>query len=88
MHVKFRLPYLTGALLLAAATPFAAAESPMPEPIAPAVIGRPLDQIRPVRPVRPVGPKGAFALHGVFTPTRHAGSRQPRRRSRRSTSSI
>mgnify|MGYP003577897376 CR=1 FL=1 len=39
MHVKFRLPPLTGVLLLAAATPFAAAESPMPDPIAPAVIG-------------------------------------------------
>ncbi|HYE40504.1 MAG TPA: hypothetical protein VEB23_11255, partial [Ramlibacter sp.] len=37
MHVTFRLPYLTGMLLLAA-TPFAAAESPLPDPIAPAVI--------------------------------------------------
>lgn len=53
MHVKFRLPHLTGVLLLAAATPFAAAESPMPDPIAPAVIGRPLHEIRPARPVRP-----------------------------------
>lgn len=52
MHVTFRLPYWTGVLLLAAA-PFAGAESPMPEPIAPAVIGRPLDQIRPSYPARP-----------------------------------
>lgn len=49
MHMPFRLPYLAAALLLGAA-PFAGAESPMPDPIAPAVIGRPLDQIRPVRP--------------------------------------
>lgn len=46
MHVMFRLPYWTGLLLLAA-TPIAGAESPLPDPIAPAVIGRPLDQIRP-----------------------------------------
>lgn len=52
MHVMFRLPCLTGVLLLAA-TPFARAESPMPDPIAPAVIGRPLHEIRPTRPVRP-----------------------------------
>lgn len=51
MHV-IRLPHLTGVLLLAAA-PFAAAQSPLPDPIAPAVIGRPLDQIKPVRPARP-----------------------------------
>lgn len=51
MHVTFRLPYWTGMLLLAAA-PIAGAESPLPDPIAPAVIGRPLDQIRPARPVR------------------------------------
>lgn len=58
MHVMFRLPHLMGALLLAA-TPFAGAESPMPDPIAPAVIGRPLHQIRPARPVRqkPAAPK-------------------------------
>lgn len=51
MHVLFRLPHLMGVLLLAAA-PLAEAESPMPDPIAPAVIGRPLDRIRPARPVR------------------------------------
>lgn len=51
MHVTFRLPYWTGMLLLAA-TPIAGAESPLPDPVAPAVIGRPLDQIRPARPVR------------------------------------
>jgi Ni/Co efflux regulator RcnB len=50
MHVMLRAPRLAGWLLLAAA-PLAGAESPMPEPIAPAVIGRPLDQIRP-RPMR------------------------------------
>jgi hypothetical protein len=51
MQVKFRLPHLTGVLLVAA-TPFAGAEPPLPDPIAPAVIGRPLNQIRPARPVR------------------------------------
>ena len=50
MQSPYRFPHLAGALLLAA-TPFvSAAESPMPDPIAPAVIGRPLDQIRPARP--------------------------------------
>lgn len=49
MHVTFRLHHLTGALLLAAA-PFAGA-GPLPDPVAPAVIGRPLDQIRPARAV-------------------------------------
>lgn len=52
MPVPSRFPHCAAALLLLAA-PFARAESPMPEPIAPAVIGRPLDQIRPVRPHRP-----------------------------------
>ena len=47
----FRFPPLAGLLLLAA-MPLAAAETPYPDPIAPAVIGRPLDQIRPARPVR------------------------------------
>lgn len=52
MHVTYPLPHLIGGLLLAAAPSFSAAESPMPDPIAPAVIGRPLDEIRPVRPAR------------------------------------
>jgi Ni/Co efflux regulator RcnB len=51
MHMPLRLPHLTGAVLLAA-TSFAGAEAPLPDPVAPAVIGRPLDQIRPARPVR------------------------------------
>lgn len=51
MQVKFCLPHISGVLLVAA-TPLAGAESPLPDPIAPAVIGRPLDQIRPARPVR------------------------------------
>jgi hypothetical protein len=51
MHAMYRLPHLASVLLLAA-TPFAAAESPLPDPIAPAVIGRPLDQIKPTRPAR------------------------------------
>lgn len=58
MHVSFRLPYLAGVLLLVG-TSVATAESPLPDPIAPAVIGRPLDQIKPARSVRqkPAVPK-------------------------------
>ncbi len=52
MRVMLRWPHLMGMMLLAAA-PFAGAESPLPDPIAPAVIGRPLDQIRPARQVHP-----------------------------------
>lgn len=51
MHVTYRFLPLAGVLLLAAA-PLAGAQS-LPDPIAPAVVGRPLDQIRPVRPVHP-----------------------------------
>ena len=51
MHVMFRLPILSGLLLLAGAPP-AFAESPMPDPIPPAGVGRPLEQIRPWRPLR------------------------------------
>jgi Ni/Co efflux regulator RcnB len=47
-----RLPHLAAFLLLAAST-VATAETPLPDPVPPAVIGRPLDQIRPSRPVRP-----------------------------------
>lgn len=50
MHVSCRLPFLAGILLLAA-TADARAETP-PDPVAPAVIGRPLDRIQPARPVR------------------------------------
>ncbi|MBC5782252.1 hypothetical protein H8N03_04800 [Ramlibacter sp. USB13] len=46
MHVMFRLPPLAGAMLLAT-LPIAWAESPLPDPVAPAVLGRPLDQIKP-----------------------------------------
>jgi Ni/Co efflux regulator RcnB len=44
------LPSLAGAFLLAAMSA-AAAESPMTDPVAPAVLGRPLEHIRPARPV-------------------------------------
>lgn len=67
MHVLLRLPLLPAMLLFAGAT-FALAESPMPEPVAPAVIGRPLEQVRPARPVtekraaaKPARPKNAAA---------------------------
>jgi hypothetical protein len=73
MHVMLRLPLLSGALLLAG-TSFAVAESPMPDPVAPAVIGRPLDHAMPARPVpqkpataKPFRPKHAAARPGATT---------------------
>lgn len=51
MHFMLRFSVLPGLLLLAGAS-FALAESPLPDPVAPAVIGRPLDQIKPARPAR------------------------------------
>ena len=47
MHVRSTL---LSALLLFAGAQFALAESPLPEPVPPAVIGRPLDQLKPARP--------------------------------------
>lgn len=52
MRAKFPLLLLPAVLLLAGA-PSAFAEGPIPDPFAPAVAGRPLDQIRPARAVRP-----------------------------------
>lgn len=49
MHALFRLPLPPAAALLLAAAPLAFAESPLPDPIAPAVIGRPLHQIGPAK---------------------------------------
>ncbi len=60
MSVPFRIAPLAGILLLAA-TPFAMAESPMADPVAPAVLGRPLDQIKPVKPMKPARAKTATA---------------------------
>lgn len=55
-----RVPVLLALLLLdAAGAAFAWAESPLTDPVAPAVVGRPLDQIRPSRPARPAVRKPA-----------------------------
>ena len=51
MPVKFPMLPLTGLLLLAAA-PLAAAQPALPDPVAPAVIGRPIDEILPLRAAR------------------------------------
>jgi hypothetical protein len=53
MHVLLRLLLVPGVLLLAGAS-FALAESPLglPDPVPPAVIGRPLDQLKPARPAQ------------------------------------
>jgi hypothetical protein len=53
MHLMSRSLFVSGALLLAAA-PLAMAQSyppPLPDPIPPAVIGKPLDEIRPAKPL-------------------------------------
>lgn len=55
MHVMSRLPHLAAVLLLAA--PRIGAETPFTDPVPPAVLGRPLDQVRPAQPVRSVRPK-------------------------------
>ncbi|HET8747366.1 MAG TPA: hypothetical protein VFM98_17335 [Ramlibacter sp.] len=55
-----RLPVLLALLLIdAGGAALALAESPLPDPIAPAVIGRPLDQIGPVRKPRSAPAKAA-----------------------------
>ena len=59
-----RLPIVLLALLLADATGAALAESPLPDPVAPAVLGRPLDQIRPARQA-----KSAQGKHTAKTTT-------------------
>lgn len=66
-----RLLFLPAVLLLAG-TSFATAESPLPDPLPPAVLGRPLEQIRPVpaKP-KPAKPQAAKAK----PPTAAAGQR-------------
>jgi hypothetical protein len=51
MHLTLRLPLLPGVLLLAGSA-LALAESPMPDPVPPAVMGRPLEPMRPAQPAR------------------------------------
>jgi Ni/Co efflux regulator RcnB len=60
MHPNFRILPLAGAVLLAVMTA-AQAETPLPDPIAPAVVGRPLDETWTPRPARqkPVARKPA-----------------------------
>lgn len=69
MRVKSCLPMCVAVLLVQGATA-AAAETPLvslPDPIAPAVIGRPLDQIGPVRkPARPPAAKRPAPTRGAI----------------------
>lgn len=51
MHSIFRFPPLMGLLLLAS-VPLAGAETPLPDPIAPAVVGRPLEETWAAPPAR------------------------------------
>ena len=48
--MTIRLPHLAAVLGLISTAPFAGAQASLPDPVAPAVIGRPLDQIVPRRP--------------------------------------
>jgi hypothetical protein len=66
IHMLLSLPHLAGMVLLAA-MPSAGAQSTLPDPIAPAVIGRPLDQIKPVRPVRQKAPAAKPSRPGQVT---------------------
>lgn len=76
MHVMFRLPHLAAVLLLAA--PCIGAETPFTDPVPPAVIGRPLEQIRPAQPVRPVRPK-PVAIQPERPRQAAAGNKAPRK---------
>lgn len=61
MHALLRSPLLPAAALLLAA-PWTLAQAPLPDPVAPAVIGRPLDQLAPARPkAAPAKPAAAKA---------------------------
>jgi Ni/Co efflux regulator RcnB len=75
--VKRHLP-LSLALLLAHATgaSLAQAESPLTDPIAPAVIGRPLDQIRPARPSRPAAAEKQAVAKPAPAPARKVARQQ------------
>lgn len=77
MHVMLRLSLVPGWLLLAGLPP-AMAETPLPDPVAPAVIGRPLDQIGPGRRVRdkPAAATPAPSRRNHVQPT--AGGAPPR----------
>lgn len=76
MTALFRWPLLSGTLLLVAAQ--AACAQTLPDPVAPAVVGRPLDQIRPARSqakppakavaAKPAAPRVAAATAAVAPP--------------------
>lgn len=87
MHVMFRLPLLLPGVLLLAAAPFAFAESPLPDPVPPAVVGRPLPLVLPWRmhPQKPVAAKPVRPRHATARPApgkkvvrRHAPATQAR----------
>jgi len=67
MHAVIRMPLLGGTALLFVAASCALAQSALPDPVAPAVIGRPLDPLRPARP-KAVRPRPA-AAHSAAAPT-------------------
>lgn len=72
MHALLRSCLLCSGLVLLVAPPMAVAQSRLPDPIAPAVIGRPLDEIRPARPApqKPVAAKPAAARPTAATTQR------------------
>jgi hypothetical protein len=79
MHLTLRLSLLPGVLLLAG-SPFVLAESPMPDPIPPAVMGRPFEPMQPTRPVRekPAAAKPATPNHTTTRPAAHAVPATPK----------
>ena len=75
MHVMYRLPPLLGVLLLGAAQ-YACAEGTLPDPVAPAVVGRPIHQIRPARAAHP---KTTTAAPKTTTAPPKTATSQPKR---------
>lgn len=81
MHALFRLPLLATAALLSVTPSLGLAESPLPDPVAPAVVGRPLDQLIPApaprhkaAPVRKAANRRAAASRVATKPVE---ARQP-----------
>ena len=90
MPALFRLPLLIGVLLLGAQFALAAqAETPFTDPIPPAVLGRPLDQIKPSRPARAQVAKPERAKEGTARrPEPTQATRKPSSASRPQAASL
>lgn len=82
MHPMYPLPLFAGALLATGVSFAALAESPMPDPIPPAVIGRPIESVKPapraVRP-KPAAPKVKAKAQLTAAPAAVASTERPAR---------